>query len=67
MNEERRMFGLARDDDLRKDAEALFGRSIQAPIDIGDDKKVGMQKKEAENSCKYHLSTLADVLSTDSA
>ena len=35
-NEERRLCGLARDDDeddLREDAEELFGRSAQAPID----------------------------------
>jgi hypothetical protein len=38
-NEERRLCGLAGDDDeedLREDAEELFGRSAQAPIDVGD-------------------------------
>jgi hypothetical protein len=41
-NEERRLCGLAGDDnekDLREDAEELFGRSAQAPIDVGDDQE----------------------------
>ena len=47
-NEERRLCGLARDDDeddLREDADELFGRSAQAPIDVGDG-----QEGEAANN-----------------
>ena len=43
-NEERRLCGLAGDDDeddLRKDAEELFNCSTQAPIDVGDDQEGG--------------------------
>ena len=43
-NQERRLCGLAGDDDeddLREDAEELFGRSVQAPIDVGDDQEGG--------------------------
>ena len=41
-NEERQLCGLAGHDDqngLREDAEELFGRSAQAPIDVGDGQK----------------------------
>ena len=41
-NEERRLCGLAGDDDeddLCEDVEELFGRSAQAPIDVGDGQK----------------------------
>ena len=47
-NEERRLCGLAGDDDeddLRKDAEELFNCSTQAPIDVGDG-----QEGEAANN-----------------
>jgi len=43
-NQERRLCGLAGDDDeddLREDAEELFSRSVQAPIDVGDDQEGG--------------------------
>ena len=39
-NDERRMCGLAEDDDeddLHEDAVELFGCSVEAPIDVGDD------------------------------
>ena len=51
-NEERRMCGLAGDDDeddLREDAEALFGRSFQAPVVVGDgDDQAANPDPEAE-------------------
>ena len=43
-NQERRLCGLAGDDDeddLREDVEELFSRSVQAPIDVGDDQEGG--------------------------
>ena len=56
-NEERRLCGLAGDDDeddLRKDAEELFGCSAQAPIDVSDGHEGGAandeEGEEDENS-----------------
>jgi hypothetical protein len=43
-NEQRWLCGLARDDeevDLREDAEGLFGRNAQAPINVGDGQEGG--------------------------
>ena len=43
-NDERRMCGMARDDDdddIREDAEALMGCNIEAPIDVGGDDEEG--------------------------
>ena len=43
-NKERWLCGLAGDDDeddLHEDAEELFGRSVQAPIDVFDDQEGG--------------------------
>ena len=59
-NEERRLCGLAGDDDeddLREDAKELFGRSAQAPIDVGDGQEGGAandeEGEEDENSAKH--------------
>ena len=58
-NEERRLCGLAGDDDeddLREDAEELFDRSAQAPIDVSDGQEGGAtndeEGEEDENSAK---------------
>ena len=58
-NEERRLCGLAGDDDeddLREDAEELFSRSAQAPIDVSDGQEGGAandeEGEEDENSAK---------------
>ena len=56
-NEERRLCGLAGDDDeedLREDAEELFGRSAQAPIDLAGDQEgeAANEEEEDENSAK---------------
>jgi hypothetical protein len=55
-NEERRLCGLARDDDeddLREDAAVLFGHSSEHPIHVGDEQKVGGQEGEGdEHSAK---------------
>ena len=43
-NEERRLCGLAGDDDeddLREDAAALFGHSSEHPVHVGDEQQVG--------------------------
>jgi len=51
-NEEMRRCGLAGDDDeddLREDADELFSRSAQAPIDVGDgqeDRAANEEEKE---------------------
>jgi hypothetical protein len=68
-NNERRLCGLARDDDkedLREDTEELFGHSVQAPIDVADDQVGGAADVEEEdgdgdeNSAKLsHPSTSA--------
>ena len=50
-NEERRLCGLAGDDDeddLREDAAALFGHSSEHPIHVGDEQQVGGQDQEGE-------------------
>ena len=59
VNEERRLCRLARDDDqddLREDAEELFGHSAQAPIDVDDGQEVRAandeEGEEDENSAK---------------
>ena len=59
-NEERRLCGLVGDDDednLREDAEELFDRSAQAPIDVGDGQEGGAandeEGEEDENSAKH--------------
>ena len=58
-NEERQLCGLAGDDDeddLCEDVEELFGRSAQAPIDVGDGQESRAAKdeqgEEDENSAK---------------
>ena len=58
-NEERRLCGLAEDDDeddLSKDAGELFSRSAQAPIDVGDGQEGGASNdeegEEDKNSAK---------------
>jgi len=58
-NQERRLCGLARDDDeddLHEDIEELFRRSVQVPIDVGDDQEGGAanvrEGKGDENSAK---------------
>ena len=58
-NEEMRLCGLAEDDDeddLREDAEEMFGRSAQAPIDVSDGQEGGAtndeEGEEDENSAK---------------
>ena len=58
-NEERRLCGLAGDDDvdnLHEDAKELFDSSAQAPIDVGDGQEGGAandeEGEEDENSAK---------------
>ena len=54
-NEELWMCGMAEDDDeddMREDREALFGRSVEEPIDFGDDHEVKAPSVEDENSAK---------------
>ena len=58
-NEERRLCGLAGDDDvddLHEDAKELFDSSAQAPIDVGDGQEGGAandeEGEEYENSAK---------------
>ena len=58
VNNERRMCGLAEDDDvddLHEDAAELFGRSVEAPIDVGGDDPEGGggdDEEEDENDAK---------------
>ena len=66
VNNERRMCGLAEDDDvddLHEDAAELFGRSVEAPIDVGGDDPEGGggdDEEEDENDAKRsHPSTSA--------
>ncbi|XP_020408526.1 uncharacterized protein [Zea mays] len=50
-NDERRLCGLAGDDDeddLREDAAALFGHSSEHPVHVGDEQQVGGQDNEGE-------------------
>jgi hypothetical protein len=55
-NKERRLSGLTRDDDeddLREDAAALFGRSSEHPVHVGDEQQVDGQEGEGdEHSAK---------------
>ena len=54
-NDERWMCGLVRDDDeidLCKDAAELFGHSIEAPINVGDDDPEGRGGGEEEEDEK---------------
>jgi hypothetical protein len=49
--EERRLCGLAGDDDeddLREDAVALFGHSSEHPVHVGDEQQVGGQEGEGD-------------------
>jgi hypothetical protein len=60
-NEELWMCGMGEDDDeddMHDDREALFGRSIEAPVNVGDDHEVKAPSVEDENSAKLsHPST----------
>jgi hypothetical protein len=40
------------EDDMRDDREALFGRSVEASVDVGDDHEVKAPSVEDENNAK---------------
>ena len=56
-NEERRLCGLAGDDDeddLREDAAALFGLSSEHPVHVGDEQQVNGQEGEGDEHSAKH-------------
>ena len=64
-NQERRLCGLAGDDDvddLREDAEELFGRNVQVPIILEpcDDQAVDGEENNGKRSCPSTLAVWLD-------
>jgi hypothetical protein len=60
-NKERRLCGLAGDDDeddLWEDAAALFGHSSEHPVHVGDEQQVGGQEGEGDERCRPSTSAV---------